>query len=151
MPKDFSFSIDYGILGRNNINTKRHTFTKDLVTAGSKTISFVIPDDKMREVYDAFREYQISDLPANINAEAQSLFRENATVTIQEPANRCSITYTCNKQTRTIVCDDGGPWDALSGPPNSRNSLVAFVSLITDYIYSTEAYQKMPPAVGGYE
>jgi hypothetical protein len=53
-------------------------------------------------------------------------------------------------ETRTIVCDDGGPWDADLGPPDSRNRLVVFVEFISRYIYGTEKYQNMSPADGAY-
>ena len=97
--------------------------------------------------------YRIFDLPNDINAEV-----ENAEVELDEndfwvsttPYDSYTLTYTCYNERRTIVCKDGGPWLASTGPPESRNRLVAFVSFITEYIYSTDEYQKMSPASGGY-
>ena len=31
LPYDFNFNIDFGVLGRNNIDTYNSTFTKDLI------------------------------------------------------------------------------------------------------------------------
>ena len=149
MPDDFGFKIDFGTYGKNNIDTFSHTFTKDLIIAGTETVDFVIPAAKMQEIYAAFKEHNIFELPNDINAEVE--YDSEKTYTMHTPSNRYAVTYTCNNETRTIVCEDGGPWYADEGPPDSRNSLVALVDLIAEYIYSTEEYQKMPPAEGGYD
>ena len=148
MPDDFNFTIDFGTYGKNNIDTYHNTFTKDLVIAGTETIDFVIPAEKMREIYEVFEEYKISGLPDDINAEVKHDTGQNYTA--WTPSARYSLTYTCDGKTRTIVCEDGGPWYADSGPPDSRNRLVAFVSFVSEYIYSTKDYQKMSPGEGGY-
>jgi len=148
MPDDFNFAIDFGIMGKNNIDTYSSTLTKDIIIAGRETIPFTIPADKMQEIYEAFAEYQIPGLPADINAFALSSMGDRTTC--RTPASTYTLTYTCNGATRTIVCDDGGPWDADAGPPDARDRLVALVESVAEYIYGTEEYQKMPPAEGGY-
>jgi hypothetical protein len=149
MPGDFNFLIDYGICGNNRIDTYSGTFTKDLIIAGTETIDFTIPADKMREIYHAFAEYEVSGLPDDINSEID-LNIAGRSYTTHEPYAVYALTYTCNEETRTIVCNDGGPWYADSGPPDTRGRLVAFVTYITEYIYSTEDYKNMSPAEGGY-
>ena len=148
MPGDFNFKIDFGTFGKNNIDTYNNTFKKDLIYSGTETIDFEIPAEKMLEIYEAFLEYEISDLPEDINADAESSFGD--TVVQTTPYNAYSLTYTCNEETRTIVCNDGGPWDAELGAPDSRNRLVAFVAFVVEWIYSTNDYKEMPPAEGGY-
>jgi hypothetical protein len=69
----------------------------------------------------------------------------------RHPADKYTLTDTCNGETRTIACDDEGPWDGNDGPPAARDRLVTFVAIITDYIYSTADYKEMSPAVGGYD
>ena len=148
MPDNFGFSIDFGTYGKNNIDTYNNTFTKDLISAGTKTIHFTIPADKMREIFEAFIEHRIYELPNDINAEVELVIGER--YTSWEPSERYSLTYTFNNETRTIVCEDGGPWYADSGPPDSRDRLVAFVAFISEYILNTNEYRRMPHAVGGY-
>lgn len=146
---DFNFSINFGTYGKNCIDTYNSTFTKDLVSDGTETIDFVIPADKMQEFYMAFEEYKISELPDDINIAAKSSMGKSQTMIASFNRNY-SITYTYKEKTRTIRCNDSGPWDAENGPPDTRNRLVDFVSLIEEYIYSTEEYQNMSPSVGGY-
>ena len=51
---------------------------------------------------------------------------------------------------RTIVCNDEGPWDGHKGPPDTRHRLAAFIAFVADYIFGTDEYKEMSPAVGGY-
>jgi len=146
---DFNFSLNFSTYGRDIIDTYNNTFTKDLVSAGTETIDFVILMDKMNEIYEAFVELKIFDLPDDINAQAQLTMGES--ITEWEPHNNYILKYTFNGETRTIICNDGGPWCADSGPPDTRERLVQFVKIISDYIYSTEEYNKMSPFEGGYE
>jgi hypothetical protein len=148
MPGDFNFSVDFGIYGRNNIDTYDNKFTKDLVTDGTETIDFIIPEDKMREIYDAFIEYKIYELPEDINAKVPRAFIGDIRMHVH-PADAYAVTYTCNGITGTVRSDGGGPWEA-EGPPDTHKRLADFIKIISDYIYSTEEYENMPPAGGGY-
>ena len=148
IPGDFNFSIDFGVDGQNNIDSYNDTFTKDLIGTGSETIDFTIPDDKMREIYAAFIENKVPELPDDINFEVK--FGSGDISMTSTPSSKYSVTYTCENETRTIVCDDGGPWNVKIGPPDTRNRLVVFVTLITDYIFSTDEYKNMSPAEGAY-
>jgi len=145
----FDFKIDFGIMGRNCIDTYNNTFTKDLVVAGQETIDFVIPDDKMQEFREAFVKYKIDKLPGDINAEIEII--EGETYMETTPASSYTLTYTYNNETRTIVCHEGGPWLADSAPPDTCIRLVAFVDTISAYIFSTDAYKQMSPSEGGYD
>ena len=149
MPDDFGFSIDFGILGRNNIDTFNNTFTKDLIIAGNETIGFTIPQHKMRDIFEAFKEHRIYELPDDINAYALSSMGDSRMH--RHPNPKYSLTYTFRDETRTIVCDDEGPWDTYAGPPSARDRLVAFVAFIAEYIYSTEDFKTMSPPEGGYD
>jgi len=149
IPDNFNFNISFGFYGKNNINTYSNTFTKDLIEAGTEAIDFIIPPEKIREIYEAFLESKIYELPDDINAEVENI--EGKEYTSWEPFDSYTLTYTYDNVTRTIVCEDGGPWYADSGPTDSRNRLVKFVGIITDYIYSTEVFQNMSSSVGGYQ
>ena len=149
MPDDFAFRIDFGIYGRNNIDTYNNTFTKDLVIAGSETIEFIIPADMMQFLYEMFIALNIPGCPDDINAFAMSSMGD--TRMHRHPADNYALTYTCSGETRTITCNDEGPWDGDAGPPASRDRLAAFVKMVADYIYSTDEYKAIPSAEGGYD
>jgi len=148
MPDDFAFRIDFGIQGRNSINTYNNTFTKDLVTAGSETIDFIVPADMMQFMYEMFVTLNIPGCPDDINAFALSSMGDSRMQ--KHPADKYTLTYTCNGETRTIICNDEGPWDSSKGPPAFRDNLANFVKHISEYIYRSEEYQNMSPSVGAY-
>ncbi|MDR1184778.1 MAG: hypothetical protein LBK67_08280 [Coriobacteriales bacterium] len=148
MPDDFDFVLDYGVLSKNSIDTYNDTFTKDLVTNGTETISFAIPVDKMQELYAAFREYEISELPDDLNAYA-ALFIEEESMSTVLPASQFVLTYTCDNEIRTITYDAGTRW-TTEDPLDPWTRLFGFVEVVCEYIYGTEEYQNMSPAEGGY-
>jgi len=150
VPSDFNFSLSFGIGVGNNIDTYGDTFTKDLIVAGSETIPFVIPPEKMQEIYNMFVAYGISELPDDINAYAAESFKDGSPLSLVTPAVAYELTYTLNQETRTIVCNDEGPWDGHTGPPDAQRQLVKFVKFVSEYIYSTSEYRQMTPASGGY-
>jgi hypothetical protein len=148
MPADFGFRIEFGTYGRNCIDTYSNTFTKDLVEAGSETIDFVIPYNVIRNIYEAFLEYRISELPDDINAEIEII--EGKTYSNVEPYREYVLNYICDGKTRTIVYNEGESWP-VEDAPDTRDRLMGFVEYISNYIYSTEEYGKMSPAEGGYD
>ena len=158
-PTDFNFSINFGYgNAKNRIDTYNQIFTKDLVMDGTETIDFEIPLEEMQKIYQAFQKYRVSELPNVIDAKAVSgtdtvyaYADGDPLCSYSTPAYLYFVTYTCNDETRTIICNDGGPWDALKGPPDTRNRLVNFVNTICDYIYNTDEYKNMSPINGGYD
>jgi len=134
----FNFSLNFGYgLSVNCVDTYNDTFTKDLIR-GTETIKFIIPEDKMREIYETFLEYEIYDLPENISGGA-----------CIEPTYAYIFTYTYGKSKKTITCSDVDTSGYFSGKATSEN-FVSFAHMIRDYIYDTEEYKNMSPVNGYY-
>lgn len=114
VPSDFNFSINFGYIdAKNRIDTYKKTFTKDLIMDGTKTVSFTIPPEEMEIIYAAFKKYKISELPNDINAGAAD--GAQTIVVARTPEYRYSLTYTCNNETKTVVCNDGGRGMQIKG------------------------------------
>ena len=132
---NFNFTLNFGCDdGINCIDTYNGKFTKDLIL-GTETIDFIIPEDKMREIYDAFIKYNIAELPNDVSG-----------VDAMRPKYVYILKYTWGNETRTIICDPVNTQKA----PETHIRLVKFADMITEYIYGTEEYQNMSPANGGY-
>ena len=136
--RSFNFSLNFGYGGGVNcVDTYNGTFTKDLIP-GTETIPFVIPEDKMREFYETFLQYNIQDLPDDISGEDR--------VT---PAFTYVLAYTYGKNKKTVICQNV---DSIrySGAENTQKNFVAFADMIRDYIFNTDEYKNMPLPNGGY-
>jgi hypothetical protein len=140
--ENFNFIFFFGFAVEtkqaNCINTYEGIFTKDLIQSGTETIDFNIPEDKMKEIYDAFLEYNISDLPDDVSGESMT-----------RPAYTFIFTYTWGSEKRTIVCNEAD-FHTRGKNPDTHKRLVKFADMIVEYIYSTEEYKNMSPATGGY-
>ena len=134
---NFKFTLNFGAAGGINcIDTYNSKFTKDLIQNGTETIDFIIPEDKMREIYEAFLEYNIAELPDDVSRND----------TYISPKYTYIFTYTWGNETRTIMCDAVYTYKA----PDAHIRFVNFADMIREYICGTEEYKNMPPAEGGY-
>jgi len=132
---NFKFTLNFGCDdGINCIDIYNNKFTKDLIP-GTETIDFIIPEDKMREIYEAFLEYDIAGLPDDVSG-----------VDSMRPKYTYVLKYTWGNETRTIICDAVNTYKAA----DTHLRLAKFADMITEYIYSTDEYQNMSPAKGGY-
>ena len=152
MPDDFNFFLAWGIEGRNAVDTYNGTLRKDLIVDGTETIDFAIPEEKMREIYSLILKYELYSLPSELSVEGIA----------QSPAPDYTLTYTYNGKTTSVV------WlkaitsgierlgELASGGTPSKNfpqghiDFVRFIDEVRDYIYNTDEYKNMSPAMGGY-
>ncbi len=51
MPDDFDFSVDYGVEGRQKVDTFTDTVVKDLVIDGVVEASIALTDEEMKDIY----------------------------------------------------------------------------------------------------
>ncbi|MCL2031323.1 MAG: hypothetical protein FWG93_07225 [Oscillospiraceae bacterium] len=154
---EFDFSFSYGVRSRGAIDTYNNTLKKDLVIAGTETVTFVMPEEDKRMIFDALFEYGVDQLPEKIEPSLRI-----------DPADVWKFKYTYKGETKIVE------WDNALGEHNlfdvyyeqSREfydkwyqgeitealwDFLRFKVLITEYIRSTEAYQNMPEAEGGYQ
>ena len=143
MPIDFNFSINFGLgYATNHIDTYNNIFTKDFILNGTKTINSKISYKEMKKIYHAFQEYRIYELPNIIGANdisgtAQAFsYRESGPLyTYMTPDYQYFLTYTCNNETKTIICYSKNYLDAFDEIPDEYNRLVNFVNTVCYYIY----------------
>jgi len=102
-PDDFNFIFMYGVGGKNEIDTFKGTYTKDMVTEPSITIDFKLSDSEMEGVYKKIEELEIFNITEKN--------KDNLIVT---PCN----SYYLKVQSKSEVKDIS--WDNCSGTPNER-------------------------------
>ncbi|WDF04757.1 MULTISPECIES: hypothetical protein [Shouchella] len=137
-PEDFNFRLAYGVSPQtfNEINTIDGTYTKDLVTAGTETASFLWTEEEVAFFYQQFKQLDIFDLP-----------RQS-----EKASSPCSVPY--QSYELYLVADEEEytlSWDS-SCSNKALEEWEAFMHAVgDDIIYPSEAYQSLPEAVGGYD
>ena len=138
---EFNFRLNFNVMGREQIDTYKNTFTKDHVMNGIKTIGFGIPVEVKDDIYRLMKEIDIMSFPDTL---------ENAGLNVT-PSSDYKLTVTMDGNTKTIIWKDGiypGMSDDL---PRYNADFLKLVKYIQDFIYQTDEYKNMPEANGGYQ
>lgn len=140
LPEDFNFLLNFNTYGKEQIDTYKGTFTKDLVMDGTKTIDFIIPADMKRELYELMLDIDIFSFPDTLKVDGMSV----------TPSCDYKLTVTANGKTKHIVWKEGFFLSMDDGLPKENKDFLKLVKKISDYIYETSEYKGMPAAKGGY-
>ncbi len=138
---DFNFKLNFNVLGKEQLDTYKGTYTKDLVLNGTKTIDFKIPDNVKSEIYKLMMDVNILSFPDTLKAGSMLVM----------PSCDYKLTVTINGKTKNIIWKDGLYPSMKDSLPKDNKNFLKIVKYISDYIYSTEEYKNMPQANGGYE
>ncbi len=137
MPVEFDFSVEYGVEGRQKVDTFTDIVVKDLVTDGIVEASIVLTDEEMQDIY---RRMVALDMMGKLDFEGD----EN-TQCATEPEIRTEwiihLNGDLNSIRYTTLCN------------NTQDSLA--IMELQDYIHgivaAKEEYQKLPESNGHYE
>ncbi len=138
---DFNFKLNFNTYGKDQIDTYKGTFTKDLVMDGTKTIEFKIPDNVKNNIYNLMKDINIMSFPDTLEVKGMGV----------TPSCDYKLTVTINGKTKTIVWNEGFYADMTDNLPKANVNFLKLVKHISDYIYSTDEYKNMPKANGGYD
>ncbi|TYQ18125.1 UNVERIFIED_CONTAM: hypothetical protein Cloal_0533 [Acetivibrio alkalicellulosi] len=138
---DFNFQLNFNTYGKDQINTYKGTFTKDLVMDGTKTIEFKIPDNVKNDIYNLMMDIDIMSFPDTLKVEGMAV----------TPSCDYKLTVTIRGKTKVIVWNEGFYTDMTTNLPKANVNFLKLVKHISDYIYSTDEYKNMPKANGGYD
>jgi len=58
-PKDFNFVFNYGVNAKNQLDTTKEQFTKDMVSEPSVTTNLKLSDDEMNTIYSEMKNINI--------------------------------------------------------------------------------------------
>lgn len=137
MPKDFGFVLDYGVLEKNQLDTIKGTYTKDLILAPQVTTDLVLSDTKMAEIYQMMKDIDILSYPET--------YTVNSDVHMT-PYQSYSITITYDGKTKSIH------WDDESGSDETKAlKLRELFARIHEIVSETAQYKQLPEAQGGYD
>jgi len=130
--EEFNFSLEFGSQFAGFVDTY-----SDTLSWGARydpaMINFFIPEDKMREFYEAFLSYEIYDLPEDVSGVDNSY----------RPLPEYAFTYTYKNEKRTITCTGRDPVLPDTIPVTPHQRFIMFALMITDYISDTEEFKNL--------
>ncbi|WP_318617831.1 hypothetical protein [Sporosarcina sp. YIM B06819] len=137
MPKEFDFSVEYGVDGKQKVDTFTDTVVKDLVIDGVVETSIALTDEEMQDVYNKMVALDIMgklDFEEDENAQCAS-----------EPQLRTEWVVHLNGDLRiiryTLLCSD---------TPDSQ-SIMHLQEYVHSLMVAKEKYQQLPESNGYYE
>lgn len=137
IPKDFNFIFSYGVDAKNQIDTLKVKFTKDMVMDPSVTTDLKLSDKEMESIYNEMREINILSYPDNYAPK---------TNTKQTPYCTYSLKVIYNGVEKNIY------WVDESASESSKAvKLRKLFNNIQQMIINKDEYKKLPPANGGYD
>lgn len=136
MPDDFAFSLLYGINSANAIDTFNSVIVKDLVQAGTVETNLTLSNEHMQAIYETMRQINIlRELHFNDSRDCQQT--PYSTDLWQIRVNGKMTTFQWSEEHCVQTSDEQQLVDL-------RNQIAAIVQ-------STQTYQALPEAVGGYD
>jgi biopolymer transport protein ExbD len=134
-PKDFNFVLNYGINAKNQLDTAKEQFTKDMITEPSITTNLKFTDEEMNTIYLEMRKSNILSYPENYDLD---------TAVSQKPFEEYSIKISFDGKEKIIN------WKQTVTKTKEAVQLRELVSKIRKIIDNKEEFEKLPEPKGGY-
>ncbi|RXJ04389.1 hypothetical protein DS745_03115 [Anaerobacillus alkaliphilus] len=141
MPKDFHFSLKYGVGALNEINTFENTYTKDLVLDGTITTGLTLTKKERKAIYYKMKEIELLETVQNARYEG-----EDGSSIWMEPASEYYLTIQMNGEIYKVH------WAGHIYDKEIRDMLAIFVLrfLHGEIIENKQEFKKLPKANGWY-
>jgi len=131
-PDGFNFIFRYGVGAKNELNTFKQTYTRDMATDPSVTIKFELSSNELTEVYQ-----KINDL--NLFNKNEELIVGNEFVT---PCSNYYLKAYIDSTEKELF------WDNCRGKISDK--LQQFTNFIISIIEAKDEYKELPAPKGGY-
>ncbi|ADL52325.1 hypothetical protein [Clostridium cellulovorans] len=96
-PKDFGFILNYGIGAKNQLDTFKGTYTKDMIGEQPITTNLKLSDEEMDEIYSIMRDINICSYPDDFKPKSS---------TSTKPFNTYSIKVLFDNKEKNIYWDE---------------------------------------------
>jgi hypothetical protein len=135
-PNDLNFEFNYGVGSKNQLNTIKGQYTKDMVAEPSISTNLKLSDEDMDTIYSEMRKINILNYPDNLNP------KNNVK---QTPYHTYNFKIIVNGIEKNIF------WaDENVSQSKQAVRLRELFKKIQEIIESKEEYKKLSKAKGGY-
>jgi hypothetical protein len=132
--------LEYGVGAKNKLDTFARTYTKDMITSPSITVSLYLTTEELRRIYKKMLEINFFDYPDKF-----VVHPPGDIIGIQTPFSSYYFIVEYNSKIKKLSWNNDIVYvDEKAGKLNE------LIRLITDIISSKEEYQKLPEPRGGY-
>ena len=136
-PKDFNFVFNYAVNAKNQLDTAKEQFTKDMVLEPSITTNLKLTDDEMNTIYSEMKKANILYYPDNFNPKSN---------TIQTPSSTYSIKIIVDGKEKSIFWKD----ENIS-QSKEATQLRNLFKKIQEIIVDKEEFKKLPDSKSHYQ
>ena len=136
-PKDFNFIFNYGVDAKNQLNTIKGQYTKDMIPEPSITTDLILSEEDMNSIYLEMWKINILNYSESFNPESNQR---------QTPYQTYSIKIVIDGKEKNIDWKD----ENISQSEDAIKLRELF-EIIKEIISQKEEYKKLPPAKGGYD
>lgn len=136
-PMDFNFVFNYGVGARNQLDTIKGKFTKDMIIDPSITTDLKLSEDEMNTIYSEMKRINILGYPENFKPK-NNVYRT--------PHSTYFIKIIADGKEKSLSWEDENVSEAKEAV-QLRN----LFEKIQEMIVNKEEFKKLPEAKGGYD
>lgn len=136
-PKDFGFVFNYGVGAKNQLDTAKGKFTKDMIVEPSVITDLKLTEEEMNNIYSQMKKINILSYPNNFKP------RSNMR---RMPVHSYTIKIIYGVREKNIEWEDESASDS-----SDAVQLRELFKKIEEIIANREEYKKLPKAKGGYD
>ncbi|AQM60135.1 hypothetical protein [Clostridium baratii] len=136
-PDDFNFVLKYGIQGKNQIDTFKSTYFKDMASEDSKEINLKLSDKDMDEIYSIMKDINILEYPDVFKPKSE---------TNSKPYEEFYLKVLVNGKEKVIDWTEDN-----NSQSDEAVKLRKLFKRIHEIISTKEEYKDLPDTKGGYQ
>ncbi|PYZ97630.1 hypothetical protein CR205_03275 [Alteribacter lacisalsi] len=133
-PDDFAFSLQYGVMASNELNTFDDTFTKDLIDDGQETTRMLLSEEEMTQIYEEIKAAGVLDVADEMDGTRCSEPHNSYELVLQAEGEQYEKSWNTSCENKATAA-----WEAFMD------------FLETDIFQPRPEYQAMPETSGGYD
>lgn len=138
---NFNLIFKYGVGARNELNTFKGTYTKDMVSDPSITVNIYLSEEELHKIYQKMIEIDFFDYPDRFSVSVPP----GASVGIVTPYGSYYFKVEYDSEIKELWWED-----EIINEDEKANKLRELIQLVRDIIESKEEYQKLPEPSSGY-
>ena len=138
---DFNFIFKYGVTARNELNTFRGTYTKDMVADPTITIDLALTEEEFDRIYRKMIEINFFDYPDEFSVSTDP----GELISIIRPYSSYYFKVEYESSIKELRWED-----EIKNEDKEADKLRELIKLIKDIIENRAEYKELPEPTSGY-